>query len=437
MMTLTRRDLIRSAGFAGAAAALAPVLSACGSVATASTGAIQYWNPFTGGDGGLMKEMVGHVERVVPGLKVTTTVLEWGASYYTKLAMASAGGRAPDVAVMHVSRFAGYAPGGLLDPWDTELLREFGVTGDDLNPDVFHRGQYQGEQFALPLDAHPFVVFYDKELMDKAGLVDTGGRLLPFGDPDGYLEAAQKLRAVNKKRGGLGPVYGHVNDLAQNWRMFWGLFKQTGAEFDLSGTKARVDRDAAVKVVRFMQQLVAPQCRTMDPATAVGSFAARKAPFIFTGEWDSAAFSQIKGIELGAAPFPQIFDRPAGWADSHMFVLPHQQNPDPEQRRTTHRLIAQLLKASLTWAQAGHIPAYLPVVNSHKYRSMEPQADYAAAAKATALDPPAWFMGAGADVQVQLCQAMQTALVGANSAAVAVDKMISALNFYVSKPKPA
>lgn len=174
-MTLTRRDLIRSAGFAGAAAALAPVLSACGSVATASTGAIQYWNPFTGGDGGLMKEMVGHVERVVPGLKVTTTVLEWGASYYTKLAMASAGGRAPDVAVMHVSRFAGYAPGGLLDPWDTELLREFGVTGDDLNPDVFHRGQYQGEQFALPLDAHPFVVFYDKELMDKAGLVDTGG----------------------------------------------------------------------------------------------------------------------------------------------------------------------------------------------------------------------------------------------------------------------
>jgi hypothetical protein len=46
-------------------------------------------------------------------------------------------------------------------------------------------------------------------------------------------------------------------------------------------------------------------------------------------------------------------------------------------------------------------------------------------------------MGAGADAQVQLCQAMQTALVGANSAATAVDKMITALDIYLGKPNPA
>jgi hypothetical protein len=46
-------------------------------------------------------------------------------------------------------------------------------------------------------------------------------------------------------------------------------------------------------------------------------------------------------------------------------------------------------------------------------------------------------MGAGADSQVQMCQAMQTALVGANSASVAVDKMVKALDFYLSKPNPA
>src|SRR5690625_6423777 len=46
---------------------------------------------------------------------VTQTVLAWGAPYYTKLAMASAGGRAPDLAVMHAARVPGYAPGGLLE----------------------------------------------------------------------------------------------------------------------------------------------------------------------------------------------------------------------------------------------------------------------------------------------------------------------------------
>ncbi|MYW63106.1 extracellular solute-binding protein [Streptomyces sp. SID8379] len=434
-MALARRTLLRGALFGGGAAALAPALSACGASAAASTDAVQYWNPFTGGDGALMKEMVTEVQGAAPGLKVDTTVLDWGQSYYTKLAMASAGGRGPDVAIMHVSRFAGYAPGGLLDPWDMDLFREFGVTLDDINPVTGKRGRYDGDQYALPLDTHPFVVFYDKDVMDRAGLVDSDGRLIPFGGPDGYLEAAEKLRSVNK--GGLGPVYGHVNDAAQNWRMFWSLYRQTGAEFVLTGKKTQVDRDTAVKVLTFMQKLVAPQCRTMDPTTSVGSFASRKAPMIFTGEWDSAAFSQIKGIELGAAPFPQIYDSPAGWADAHMFVLPHQKNPDEERRRTVHRMVAELLKASFTWARAGHIPGYLPIVESRKYRQLEPQVEYAAAAKTPALDPPAWFMGAGAEAQVQLCQAMQTALVGANSAAVAVDKMIKALDFYLSKPDPA
>ncbi|MFD4652913.1 extracellular solute-binding protein [Streptomyces sp. NPDC058441] len=434
-MAVSRRNLLRGALFGSAAAATAPALSACSSIATASTGTIQYWNPFTGGDGGLMKQMVTAVEGRTPGLKVTTTVLDWGQSYYTKLAMASAGGRAPDVAIMHVSRFAGYAPGGLLDPWDMDLFREFGVTLDHINPVTAKRGRYDGGQYALPLDTHPFVVFYDKEVMDKAGLVDSDGKLLPFGGPEGYLEAAKKLRSVNK--GGLGPVYGHVNDTAQNWRMFWSLYKQTGAEFDLSGKKTRLDKDTAVEVITFMQKLVAPQCRTMDPATSVGAFASRKAPLIFTGEWDSAAFSKIKGMELGASPFPQIYDSHAGWADAHMFVLPHQDNPDKERRRTTHRLVAELFKASFTWAQAGHIPGYLPIVESQKYRHLEPQVEYAAAAKTPALDPPAWFMGAGADSQVQMCQAMQTALVGANSASVAVDKMVKALDFYLSKPNPA
>jgi multiple sugar transport system substrate-binding protein len=45
------------------------------------------------------------------GFHATQTVLAWGPPYYTKLAMASAGGRAPDLAIMHASRAVCSSPG--------------------------------------------------------------------------------------------------------------------------------------------------------------------------------------------------------------------------------------------------------------------------------------------------------------------------------------
>ena len=75
-----------------------------------------------------MAGLVDEVNAVHHGYDATQTVLAWGAPYYTKLAMASVGGRAPDTAIMHASRVAGYAPGGLLDPWDLDLLAESACT---------------------------------------------------------------------------------------------------------------------------------------------------------------------------------------------------------------------------------------------------------------------------------------------------------------------
>ncbi|AXK31591.1 extracellular solute-binding protein [Streptomyces armeniacus] len=433
---LPRRRLLRGALYGAAAAAAAPALSACGSVvgSSAVTGGLQFWNLFAGTDGGLMKKMLTQVERRVPELRATSTVLEWGASYYTKLAMSSAGGRPPDLAVMHVSRLAGYAPGGLLDPWDMDTLAEFGIRAEDLNPDALKRGHYDGRPYALPLDTHPLVVYFDREAMDKAGLLDGDGRLVPFDSPEDYLDAAQQLRAV---KGKMGPVYGHVRDPAANWRLFWTLFAQTGAEFDISRKPARIDRAAAVRVVRLMHRMMSPECGSMDGASAIGAFANGSSPMIFTGEWDITAFREVEGLDLGASPFPTLLGRPAAWADSHTFVLPHRDDPDPERRRDAHRLVAELFKASFTWAEAGHIPGYLPVVRSRAYGKLSPQSDYAKSAETPALDPPAWFFGAGTDVQSQMSQALQSALGGGTSADETVDRMTDAVEFSLGKPNPA
>ncbi|MFE9251588.1 extracellular solute-binding protein [Streptomyces sp. NPDC007088] len=429
-----RRALLRGALFGASAAALAPALSACGSVAGAvsSEGDIQFWHLFSGGDGALMKDMLVRARERVPGLRPEDTVLEWGSAYYTKLAMASAGGRAPDVAIMHMSRLAGYAPGGLLDPWDLDLLAEFGVPRKAVNPKVLELGRYEGGQYALPLDTHPFVVFYDRDVMDRARLLDSDGQLLPMESPENFLEVSDKLR---KDTGKLGPVIGLFADTAQAWRMFWGLYSQTGGEFDLSGGKPVVDRDKMVRVVDFFKKLTHPDCRSMDYPAAIAAFTTKRSPFIFSGEWESPTFRGA-GFDLGAAPMPTLFGTPATHADSHSFVLPHQDDVDEARRRSAHQMVAEILKSSLTWAEAGHIPAYLPVVESKAYGKLQPQSSYAPAADHPALEPPAWFTGAGSDFQARMCGALLTGVSGA-SAESTVKKMLSELDFFLSKPNPA
>ncbi|WP_329034869.1 extracellular solute-binding protein [Streptomyces sp. NBC_00178] len=433
---VTRRGILRS-GLAGAGALLATgPLAGCASPASASGASdLSVWDLFQGGDGMLMDEMIDAVSAGPDGFSVDRTILDWGPSYYTKLAMSAAGGRASDVAVLHLSRLAGYAPGGLLDPFDLGLLAEFGVAEEDFTPAVWSRTQHAGTVYAIPLDVHPFIVFYDTEAADKAGLLDPDGALAPMGSPEALLDAGKALADAT---GQAGILFGHVTDTAQNWRQFAALYAQTGASFTLpDGGPPQIDVDAAVRVVDFMQQLFDGRTNpnNLDYNGAIANFAGGRGGMVMLGEWELPTLKK-SGVPLGAAPFPQVFERPAVYTDSHSFVLPHQKNPDPDRRREAHRYIAQIVKQSLTWASAGHIPAYQPVLAEPEYAALKPQSSYADAGEVAVLDPPNWFVGAGSNFQNRMCQPLQAALLGNTSAEKAVRQMVREADSLLRQPNP-
>lgn len=173
------------------------------------------------------------------GVKVRPVTLAWGSPYYTKLAMSASSGKAPDTAIMHLSRLAGFAPGGLLEPYDLDLLAEFGVQEEDFAPAVWKRCHYDGQLFAVPLDTHPFIVFYDKDIAKKAGVLDSNGALSSITSAEAMLEVGSKLAEVTGKQ---GISFGHVLDSAQPWRLFWGLYGQTGGGYTIEvGAPAVID----------------------------------------------------------------------------------------------------------------------------------------------------------------------------------------------------
>ena len=340
----SRRSLLKAVTSMAALAGGGGLLAGCAPGTSRSTADLSYWHLLTGGDGTVMAGLVDAVNAADLGFHTTQTVLAWGAPYYTKLAMASVGGRGPDVAVSHMSRLAGYAPTGLLDPWDLDQLAEYGVQRDDFTDAVWSRTQYRGHTYAVPLDTHPFIVFFHPEPAAKAGLLTKDGTLdaEAFSSPDRFLAAGKELAKASGKQ---GIAFGYVTDTAQGWRLFYGLYKQTGGAFELpEGGPAKVDVDRMAEVIAFMAKLVDGKVNPghLDYASAIAAFSNRQTAMILSGEWELGTF-RAADAKVNAAPFPTVFGTPAVYADSHSFVLPHHPNPDPEHRRRTHRAVAALL----------------------------------------------------------------------------------------------
>lgn len=430
---MTRRQL-----FAGAAAlAGTAFLAGCTPPGSARTPQeLQFWHLLSGGDGVTMSGLLDTVNAAQSDYRVRPTVLAWGSPYYTKLAMAATGGRAPEVAIMHATRVAGYAPGGLLDPWDVDRLAELGVDESTFPAPIWEKGLTGGELYSVALDAHPFVLMFNPDICDAAGVLDSDGRLNPTKSPDEFLELT---RAVAGSADGHGLSYGYLGDGAQMWRLFYTLYTQHGLEMKLpEGGKSELDQDAAVESLTLMQDLLdgeiaAPQ---NDYQSAIAEFATGRSGMLLTGVWELRTM-QAAGIPFDATMIPTLFGTESVYADSHSFVLPHQNDPDPTKRDLSYRFVADLLKGSFDWAEAGHIPAYLPVTQSPDYADLVPQAHYAEAAEHVTYDPPAWFTGSGSNFQGDFGASVQDALLSGGDPATAIADFQRRVDAVLSRPNPA
>lgn len=432
--TFSRRSAFRSLAVTAGFLALGGGLSACGGSSQAAEGSIQTWDLFSGSDGISMRSMIANFSNE-NAVNVRPVTLAWGSPYYTKLAMAASSGKAPDTAIMHLSRLAGFAPGGLLEPYDLELLAEFGVREEDFAPAVWKNCHYEGQLFAVPLDTHPFVVFYNKDIAEKAGVLDSSGAISSITSAQGMLEVGQKLAKVTGKQ---GISFGHVLDSAQPWRLFWGLYAQTGGGYTIEvGSPAVLNTTKAAEVLTFLTQMMDGKIalKNQTYAGGIADFTSGATGLILSGAWEMPA---LKGAipNLGAMPMPTMFGTPANYADSHSYVLPRQVSDDPQRRRTAHQFVAGIIKQGQKWAEAGHIPAFLPVQETPGYQNLHPQVDYAAAGTTPVFDPPVWFSGAGTDFQNQLSQTISACFQGTLDPPAAVASMLEIINKMLSAPNP-
>ncbi|MFI6070340.1 extracellular solute-binding protein [Actinoplanes sp. NPDC051343] len=439
---LSRRGLLRgftAAAGLGAAGALAGCSTVLGGLSTSpeAAGSLDYWNLFGGGDGVRMQQMLDTYQRNHSAVDLSAVTLAWGNPYYTKLSLATIGDKPPEVAISHLTRMKNLVQAGLLQELDPAVLARHGLAPDRFTTRAWQAGLVDGRIYCIPLDTHPFVMFYNTDVCKKAGLLDADGKLAPLNSPEAFTDA---MRRAKKVTGAYGGVVAFISETATPWRIFQSLYAQLGGQVIADrGRQVIIDDAKATEVLTFMRSLTSSGLfpAAADYQGSIAMFANGQAGFYFQGEWEISTFQTAK-MPFSMTLFPHVYaEGPyACQADSHTFVLPRQPNDDPARLDRSLEFVTAMLGQSNIWAQGGHVPAWRPFRDSAEYRQMTPQSNYASAADSAAYDAEAWYSGSGSNFEIVTGSVIGAVLAGQVAPAAAVRQMRSTLGNLARTPSP-
>jgi multiple sugar transport system substrate-binding protein len=378
---LSRRELLLTGAHLGAGLALA----ACGRSALGQSGAIEdaigsdsaydgpkvkldYWNGFTGGDGPVMLAMLEGFMKEHANIEVAMNLIRWD-DYYQKVPAAVYAGRGPDVGIMHIDQLATYAAQDVIVPLDP-VTESLGLEEADFSAPVWQGGISEGKRYGIPLDVHPLGFYYNKTVMKDAGLDPES----PPATRDEYMIALQEMKSKGIQGGWVSPF------LFTGGFMFQSLLWQFGGElYNPEGTEAQFASPAGVDALEWMVGLVeqgySPEAVGQD-ADIAGFFNGQNA-FNWNGPWMVGAYGSDPALKWGVAPLPQIGDQRAAWGNSHNFVIMNQREPDPNRLEASRTFVGWMSENSLTWADAGMVPARRQVRDDPKYKKLVENAQFA------------------------------------------------------------
>ena len=420
-----------------AAAGIATVIA---SAQTATK--VVFWDFFGGGDGIRMKQIVDEYNKSQSDIHVERTTLTWGAPFYTKIHTAVVAGETPDIMTYHVSAM----PRGValkdLRPITGAELASAGLKESDFQANLVKSlkaiaKEQAGDSalYAIPLDTHTSVLYYNKDILKKAGLLGANGK--PRG-LTGLANFTKALMTIKDKTGMLPMSFSSSGDSATPWRLWSTLLMQQGGAMVRDGKLDLTDIDskgkAALQAMADWSKDGLIAKNTTYPAS-VALFTSGRAAFMFNGNWEVPTMVDLKKsgklFDFGVASFPKLFNNQNTWADSHTLAIPNNSKTPmtPEKLTAVLKFVGYVNKTGgLGWAGGGHIPSYLPTQKSNEFKNMQPNVEYSAiSAKDAVYEPTVKIFGVGGPVYDAAGNNFLPALMGQATVEQAIGKFKSTI----------
>ena len=329
---------------------------------------LQFWNGFTGGDGPYMAKLVKQFNAEQKNISVKMNTILW-ENYYQKVPAAVAAGQGPDLGIMHIDTLSTNAARNVIIPLD-DVAAELNLEENDFAPVVWDAGIYNGSRYGIPLDMHPLGFYYNKTVMQEAGLDPN----TPPQTESEYMSALEQMKAKGIQGYWVTPF------LFTGVFQFESLLWQFGGElFNEDATEATFNSDAGVQALTWMVDAInkgySPPNVGQD--ADMNAFQSDKNAFHWNGIWMINEFKKNPKLEWGVAPLPQIGTERAAWANSHNFVIMRQQPQDPNKLAAAKVFIAWISEHSLEWAKSGQVPARADVRESPAFQNLTAQSQFA------------------------------------------------------------
>lgn len=356
---------LRLLGVVGVVLLVTMVAAPSGNAATPIT--IQYWHGHTGPDGEVMGQLVREFMKENPDVKLEVTVVPWG-ELFTKAELAVAGGSGPDLVSMPLDRIVIYRD-KVFKPID-DVIQGFETGAFDR--DLWKATQLDGKQYGIPMDTHPYVLFYRKDLVAKAGLPP-----LPKAQPltrEQFLEYARKLTRPPDQYG-----FAFKQTAHHVWWDTWNFFLQFGGRlYSDDGRSFLINERAGIEAVDFLRGLrerekVTPP-ELVDWKAAISLFTAGKVAMFIHGSWTVPALDKAK-VDYGTAMIPHVGPQQYGaWANVHMFAFPRLEPRRTEGAVKYARWFAKPENMARWGVVSGNVPAGLKAreiyAREEKYKAL-------------------------------------------------------------------
>ncbi|MDH5561753.1 MAG: extracellular solute-binding protein [Deltaproteobacteria bacterium] len=171
------------------------------------------------------------------GIKVIVERLTWSDGL-NKIIAALAADQAPDVIEIGSTWVVGFSEGGGLKPLEVDDLKA------RLN--LWKPAEYQGKTYAVPWTLSTGALFYNKKLLDKAGVLDVPS------DWNQLLDASRRISVLDERIYG----YGLKTGAYSTWQKFLPFaWSNEAVLFDPNSNSATLDSPRFLQAVRYYQEL--------------------------------------------------------------------------------------------------------------------------------------------------------------------------------------
>lgn len=240
-------------------------------------------------DKAVWQHLADMVTAKYPDIKITMQTAGW-TDYWTKLPVLAASNQLGDIVAMQSLRMKNFY--NILEPLDGRIKAD-GFDIGAFEPSIIANMQHDGATYALPYDIGPWLIYYNKDMFEAAGVP------LPTNDwtQEDFLKAARALTKDGKYGFGATPL---------NWFTF---ALGQGADYLTADDALDLTNEKFVKATQWFVDLVAKE-KVAPPVAAsaapdevtLGAFDSGAVAMYVDGPW--MILGKNVKFKYGLAPIP-------------------------------------------------------------------------------------------------------------------------------------